>query len=52
MNKEQAFQMVVGICGAFKNLNMNEAFQLREALLILEKELFPKVEEVKSEDKV
>ena len=50
MSKEQAFQVVVSVCGAYKNLNMQEAFQLKEALEVLGKELFPAKEEEKKEN--
>ena len=50
MNKEQAFQLVVSVCGAYKNLNMQEAFQLKESIETLAKELFPVKEEEKKEN--
>lgn len=50
MSKEQAFQIVAHVCSLYKNLNMEEAFKLKDALEVLAKELSPKVEEKKEEN--
>ena len=50
MTKEQAFEMIVKVCGSFNGLNMENALKLKEALEVVGKELFPlPVEEKKDE---